>query len=203
MSSADRFTQDFLEISARILDAISIDSIEQMADVISAVAERGGRMFFAGSGGGAGHASHATCDFRKIAGVEAYCVSDNVSELTARVNDESWEDAYSNWLRASNLGPNDALFVFSVGGGSLTPPVSMNLVKAIELALERKAEVLGIVGKEGGFIASVSRNVVIIPELEPGMVTPQTEGMQALLWHLLVSHPKLSSAIARWEAIAQ
>jgi len=195
------FSQDFLADTLAILDRVDAASIEAVVQVMRETRDGNGRLFFCGSGGGAGHASHATCDFRKLAGFEAYCVTDNVSELTARVNDDGWDSAYSNWLRASNIRSGDCLFVFSVGGGSIDPPVSVNLVESMQLAKEVGASVVGVAGRDGGALAKLADACVVLPTVDAGLVTPQTEGLQALMWHLIVSHPMLAASIAKWEGI--
>ena len=196
------YTQGFLDETRRIAEGLDVDDIEAVLNVLVRVKASGGRLFFAGSGGGAGHASHATADFRKIAGIESYSVSDNVSELTARINDESWETSYSAWLRLSRIGPSDALFVFSVGGGDASRRISVNLVSAIDCALEHGACVVGVAGRDGGYLRQVATASVVIPPLDPAHVTQQTEGFQALIWHLLVGHPALQGATPKWEAVA-
>jgi D-sedoheptulose 7-phosphate isomerase len=195
------FSQQFLADTMAVLDQIDSAQIETAVDVLLSTRNRSGRLFFCGSGGGAGHASHAACDFRKLAGFEAYSVSDNVSELTARVNDDGWDTAYANWLRCSKLRKDDCLFVFSVGGGSITPPVSVNLVNSILLAKEVGASVIGVVGRDGGAVRKLATACVLLPSVDPKFVTPQTEGLQALVWHLIVSHPKLAASVAKWEGI--
>jgi D-sedoheptulose 7-phosphate isomerase len=201
MGATMSFSEDFLGDTVAILSQIDATDVEAVVDVLRATRDQGGRLFFGGSGGGAGHASHAACDFRKLAGFEAYCISDNVSELTARVNDDGWDSAYSNWLRASRLRAGDCLFVFSVGGGSIEPPVSMNLLKSVELAKEVGASVVGVVGRDGGAVRSLADASVLLPTVDPKLVTPQTEGLQALVWHLIVSHPALAASVAKWEGI--
>lgn len=195
------FTADFLGVSRNILDSIDEGRIEEIVVRVAEVKERQGRIFFAGSGGGAGHASHATCDFRKILDIESYCISDNASELTARINDESWSQAMKSWLATSRLGSGDLVFFFSVGGGSRDPKVSENLILAAEFALSRGAEVAGVLGRDGGELAKLSPFFCLIPVEDSRLVTPQTEGFQALVWHLIVSHPKLSPNSAHWEAL--
>jgi D-sedoheptulose 7-phosphate isomerase len=195
------FSQHFLADTEAILGRIDPQQLEAVALVMAAARGRGGRLFLCGSGGGAGHASHATCDFRKLAQFEAYCVNDNMSELTARVNDEGWDTAYSDWLRASRLRTGDCLFVFSVGGGSVDPPVSVNLVGAMRLSKEVGASLVGIAGRDGGELARLADACVVVPTVDPKLVTPQTEGLQAVIWHLLVSHPSLASSSAKWESI--
>jgi len=196
-SFADRFLSD----TVQVIELLDRDDIEAVASVLANTRARGGRLFLCGSGGGAGHASHAACDFRKLAALEAYSVSDNVSELTARINDEGWDTAYSKWLEASRFRAGDCLFVFSVGGGSDDPPVSVNLVNAIELARSVGADVIGIVGRSGGFLRTAATASVLVPTIDARLVTPQAEGLQAVIWHLLVSHPLVAASTAKWEGI--
>jgi D-sedoheptulose 7-phosphate isomerase len=193
------YTDDFLSDSKKIIDLLDRAAIERVAAELAAVRARGGRLFIIGSGGGAGHASHAVNDFRKIAGIEAYSPTDNVSELTARVNDEGWDTSYSNWLRVSRIDASDAILVFSVGGGDAERGISVNLVRCIELAREVGASVMGIVGRDGGYTATVGE-AVVIPPLNADTITPQTEGFQAVIWHLLVSHPALRKNPGKWES---
>ena len=176
--------------------------IERMLEILVTVREDGGRLFFLGVGGGAGHAGHAVNDFRKIAGIECYAPSDNVSELTARINDDGWDTCYANWLRGSRLNERDALFVFSVGGGSIEKNISMNLVNSLRLAREAGARILGVVGRDGGFTAQQGDAVVILPTLSPDTVTAHAERFQAVVWHLLVSHPALRMREMKWETTA-
>lgn len=199
----DVFAQQFLNDTIDILHQVSVADIEAVAAEIAATRSRGGRLFFIGSGGGAGHASHAACDFRKLAQVESYCVSDNVSELTARINDEGWDTSYSEWLRTSRLAAADCLFVFSVGGGDADRNVSTNLVNAILLAQEVGASVVGIAGRDGGTLRQLATASILVPTADPKTVTPQTEGLQALLWHLIVSHPSLAANTAKWESLTE
>lgn len=195
------FASQFLNDTLSVLNQVDQDDIESVVKVLSAARDRGGRLFLAGSGGGAGHASHATCDFRKLCQFEAYCITDNVSELTARTNDDGWDSSYSNWLRASRVNEKDCLLVFSVGGGSIEPPVSVNLVNTIKLAKEVGASVVGIVGRDGGALRQLADASILIPTIEPKFVTPQAEGLQALMWHLIVSHPSLAASEAKWEGL--
>jgi D-sedoheptulose 7-phosphate isomerase len=197
------FSRAFLDSSRQILADIDDDALEAIAAELAATRERGGRLFLCGSGGGAGHASHAACDFRKLAHIEAYCVTDNVSELTARVNDDGWESSYANWLRASNLRAGDCLFVFSVGGGSLEDGISTNLVQSMLLATEVGASIVGVAGRDGGELRRRATACVVVPNPDDRFVTPQTEGMQALLWHLVVSHPTLAATTAKWEGVIE
>jgi D-sedoheptulose 7-phosphate isomerase len=195
------FTEQFLGDTLTVLGRLDHRSVEAVVDVIASTRERGGRMFLCGSGGGAGHASHAACDFRKLCDVESYAVTDNVSELTARINDDGWDSSYANWLRASRLRSDDCVFVFSVGGGNVERRVSVNLVEAMQLARERGASVVGVAGRDGGALAQLADACVVIPTVDPGLVTPQAEGLQSVMWHLIVSHPKLAASTAKWESI--
>jgi len=195
------FANHFLNDTLSVLNSVNHDDIESVVQILTEARSRGGRLFLAGSGGGAGHASHATCDFRKLCQFEAYCITDNVSELTARTNDDGWDSSYSNWLKASRMNNHDCLFVFSVGGGSIEPPVSVNLVKAVQLAKSVGASVVGIVGRDGGALRQLADASVLIPTVEPKFVTPQAEGLQALMWHLIVSHPSLAASEAKWEGL--
>src|SRR5580698_10552249 len=185
------FTQTFLDETARLVTQFDPAPVEAMAEGLARVRERNGRLFILGVGGSAGHASHAVNDFRKICGFEAYAPTDNVSELTARVNDEGWDTTFSEWLKGSRLNSSDGLLVFSVGGGNREQAVSVNLVRAIELAQERGAPVFGIVGRDGGLTSQSAEACVVLPPLYPDHVTPLTEGLCAVIWHLLVSHPAL------------
>ena len=195
------FSETFLSDTTSVLSKIDVNDIENVVKVLASVRNQGGRQFLAGSGGGAGHASHATCDFRKLCNLESYCITDNVSELTARTNDDGWDSSYSNWLRASRVNEKDCLLVFSVGGGSIEPPVSVNLVNTIKLAKEVGASVVGIVGRDGGALRQLADASILIPTIEPKFVTPQAEGLQALMWHLIVSHPSLAASEAKWEGL--
>jgi D-sedoheptulose 7-phosphate isomerase len=195
------FARQYLDEAKQILDQLDIAPIERMAQLLAELRARGGRLFFVGVGGGAGHASHAVNDFRKIAGIEAYAPSDNVSELTARTNDEGWDTTYAAWLKVSRLGSADMVFVFSVGGGDLARNVSANLVRAVELAKGVGATVLGVVGRDGGYTASVADACVVVPTVNAAAVTPHTESFQALVWHLLVSHPLLQVMPNKWESV--
>jgi D-sedoheptulose 7-phosphate isomerase len=196
------FTDHFFDASKRAIDAIDKAQVEKMAGVLAAVRDGGGRLFLLGIGGSAGHASHATNDFRKICGFEAYCPTDNVSELTARINDEGWEGAIAAYLKGSKLGPKDGLLVFSVGGGSVDPPVSASLVRAMELAKGVGASVSGIVGRNGGFTAQIADACVIVPTVDDQLITPIVEGLAAVVWHCLVSHPVLAMHKGHWEQVA-
>jgi D-sedoheptulose 7-phosphate isomerase len=195
------YVKQYVEEAALILERLDQSAIERTVDLLLELRERPGRLFLIGVGGGAGHASHAVCDFRKIARIEAYAPSDNVSELTARVNDEGWETCYANWLRGSRLNKADMVFVFSVGGGDARNNISANLVRALEHAGEVRATICGIVGRDGGYTAQVADSCVIVPVVNPSTITPHTESFQALIWHLLVSHPKLKVAEMKWESV--
>lgn len=194
------FARAHLEETARIAREIDADAIERAAAALVEIRARGGRLFILGVGGGAGHASHAANDFRKLAGFEAYAPTDNVSELTARTNDEGWDTTFSAWLRGSRLRRDDGILVFSVGGGSLEKRVSPNLVKALEYAKSIGATIVGVVGRDGGYTGRVADACVIVPTVNPQAVTPHTEAFQAVVWHLLVSHPSLQTAPAKWES---
>ena len=191
----------YIAEAIQILEQMDQAAIEKTLDLLFGLRERGGRLFILGVGGGAGHASHAACDFRKIAQIEAYSASDNVSELTARVNDEGWDTSYANWLRGSRLTARDLVLVLSVGGGDAANNISANLVLALRYAREVGATICGIVGRDGGFTAQVADACVRIPVVNPSTITPHTESFQALLWHLLVSHPKLKASEMKWEAV--
>lgn len=194
------FSDEFLKECVQAINGIDRNDIERMADVLSEVRSNGGRLFMLGSGGGAGHASHATCDFRKLCNIETYAVYDNVSELTARVNDEGFDVSILNWLKVSKLNSRDCLFIFSVGGGSEEKNISPNLVRAVQLAKEVGAKVVGVVGKDGGYTRKAGDAVVVIPTINQSHITPLTEGYQAVIWHLLVSHPKLQINPTKWES---
>ncbi|MDB5362188.1 MAG: gmhA1 [Rhodospirillales bacterium] len=196
------FSAKFIRQTLDLVGRLDQSEIEAIAEGLAAVKARGGRLFIVGSGGGAGHASHAVNDFRKIVGLEAYAPTDNVSELTARINDDGWESAYANSLKASRFNAKDAILVFSVGGGDLERSVSVNLVRCIQLAKELGASVFGIVGRDGGYTKQVADACVVVPTIDADLVTPHTEGLQAVVWHLLVSHPKLKSTQTKWESVA-
>jgi D-sedoheptulose 7-phosphate isomerase len=196
----ETFTHQYLEECAALIQRLDASSIESMAKGLAEVRHAGGRLFVLGVGGSAGHASHAVNDFRKICGFEAYCPTDNVSELTARVNDEGWETSFSEWLKVSRLGPKDGILVFSVGGGNREKNVSVNLVRALELAQQIGAKVFGIVGKDGGFTKQTAAVCVLVPVVSPERITPHTEGFCAVIWHLLVSHPELKRSATKWES---
>jgi D-sedoheptulose 7-phosphate isomerase len=194
------YSQEHLEEAAAIIEKLDVESIERTADLLSDLRARNGRLFLLGVGGSAANCSHAVNDFRKICGIEAYAPTDNVSELTARTNDEGWASVFIEWLKVSRLSANDLLFVLSVGGGNREKNVSPNLVAALEYGKETGAMICGIVGRDGGFTATVADACIIIPTVNPQNVTPHTEAFQAVVWHLLVSHPKLKAAETKWES---
>jgi len=194
------FSKTFLEETAEIVRQVDTTAIEAMAEGLAALREGGGRLFILGVGGSAGHASHAVNDFRKICGLESYTPTDNVSELTARTNDEGWDTTFSEWLKGSRLTAKDGLLIFSVGGGNREKNVSVNLVRALELAKERGAKVFGIVGRDGGYTKQVADACVVVPTVHKDRVTPHTEGFAAVVWHLLVSHPALQKSATKWES---
>jgi D-sedoheptulose 7-phosphate isomerase len=194
------YTEQHLSEAAQILQQIDQAAIEKMTDVLATVRARGGRLFFLGVGGSAGNCGHAVNDFRKLAGFEAYAPTDNVSELTARTNDEGWDTVFVAWLKGSRLRKEDGVFVFSVGGGSLEKNISPNLVKALQYARESDAAIVGIVGRDGGYTATVADACVIVPTVNPDTVTPHSEAFQAVVWHLLVSHPRLKANATKWES---
>jgi D-sedoheptulose 7-phosphate isomerase len=194
------FSVSFLSEVTQIVSKIDAGAIEAVADKLAAVRQAGGRLFFRGVGGCAGNCNHAVNDFRKIAGFEAYAPTDNVSELTARTNDEGWETVFVAWLKGSRLRKEDGVFIFSVGGGSLEKNVSPNLVRALQYAKEVGSTIVGVVGRDGGYTAKVADAAVIIPIVNDQHITPHSEAFQAVVWHLLVSHPKLKSAVTKWES---
>lgn len=194
------YSRQHLDETVKIIELLDLDPIEKMADILSSVRETGGRLFFLGVGGSAGNASHAVNDFRKIVGIESYAPTDNASELTARTNDDGWDSVFSEWLKVSNLNTKDAIFILSVGGGNLEKNISPNLVKALQLAKGVGAKILGIVGRDGGYTATVADAVSIVPVVNSNTITPHSEAFQAVIWHLLVSHPKLKAKETKWES---
>ena len=194
------YSQQHIGEAISILGQLSPATMEKMVDLLAAARERGGRLFILGVGGSAGNASHAVNDFRKICGFEAYAPTDNVSELTARTNDEGWSTVFAEWLRGSRLRKEDALLILSVGGGSLEKNVSPNLVEALKLAKELGTTILGIVGKDGGYTAQVADVAIIVPTVNPATITPHSEAFQAIIWHLFVSHPALKVKETKWES---
>jgi D-sedoheptulose 7-phosphate isomerase len=194
------YSEQHLQETAQIVSQLDPAICEKAVELLINIRSRGGRLFVLGVGGSAANASHAVNDFRKIAGLECYAPTDNVSELTARTNDEGWATVFVEWLKGSRLNEKDALLIFSVGGGSVEKNVSPNLVAALQLAKERRASVIGIVGRDGGYTARVADVAIIIPTVNPNNVTPHSEAFQAVVWHLLVSHPKLKAAQTKWES---
>ena len=195
------FSELFLEEAQRVIDGLDIHAIENVTEALANTRAGGGRLFILGVGGSAANASHAVNDFRKIVGLEAYAPTDNVSELTARINDEGWEGVFEAWLRTSRLNSKDALLIFSVGGGNLEKNVSPNLVRALMYAKTVGCTITGIVGRDGGYTAQVADACVIIPTVSTANVTPHSEAFQAVVWHLIVSHPKLKAAQTKWESV--
>jgi D-sedoheptulose 7-phosphate isomerase len=198
--NVNEYVGRYLAEAATIAQKIDQVAVEKIIEILVQTRAAGGRLFFLGVGGGAGNAGHAVNDFRKIAGIESYAPTDNVSELTARVNDDGWNTSFAAWLRGSRLRKGDTVFVFSVGGGNQEKNVSMNIVLALELAREREARIVGVVGRDGGYTAKVADAAVIIPEISPDTVTPHTEAFQAVIWHLIVSHPRLKENEMKWES---
>jgi D-sedoheptulose 7-phosphate isomerase len=194
------YAQQHLNESIKIIQEIDVGVIEKMADLLAQVKSDGGRIFFLGVGGSAGNCSHAVNDFRKIVGIESYAPTDNVSELTARTNDEGWASIFLEWLKVSKLTPKDMLFIFSVGGGNLEKNISPNLVEALKFAKTIGSKVVGVVGRDGGYTAQVADACVIIPTVNSENITPHSEAFQGVVWHLLVSHPKLKANQTKWES---
>jgi D-sedoheptulose 7-phosphate isomerase len=195
------YARQHLDESKRVIDELDAEAIERVVDILHAVRERHGRLFFLGVGGSAANCSHAVNDFRKICGFEAYAPTDNVSELTARTNDEGWATVFVEWLRTSRLDKDDALFIFSVGGGNVDKNISPNLVHALKLAKEVGASVLGVVGRDGGYTKQVADACVLIPTVNDSNITPHSEAFQAVVWHLFVSHPDLKVNQTKWESV--
>jgi len=194
------YVSEYIEEASEILKRIDVQAIHRVVARLVELRERSGRLFILGVGGGAGNASHAVNDFRKICGIEAYTPTDNVSELTARINDDGWETSFSEWLRGSRLSSSDMIFVFSVGGGDLERNISANLVRALQYAKKVGAVICGVVGRSGGYTNEVADECVLIPVVNPATVTPHTESFQAVVWHLLVSHPQLKTSEMKWES---
>ncbi len=195
------YTNNYLKEVKEIVDKINVEDIKSVIEVIKFVKKENGRIFFVGVGGGAGHASHAVNDFRKIAGIESYTPTDNVSELTARINDDGWETSLSKWLKISKLTKKDCLFVFSVGGGNEDKNVSINLINAVKYAKECGSKIAGIVGKDGGYTAKAADACVIVPVVNDKSITPHTEAFQAVVWHLIVAHPEIQANEMKWESV--
>jgi D-sedoheptulose 7-phosphate isomerase len=200
VSADTAFVRTYLDETQRAVAALDADDIDAVAVGLGAVRDAGGRLFILGVGGSAGHASHAVNDFRKICAFEAYTPTDNVSELTARVNDEGWDTSFAEWLKVSRLSARDAVLVFSVGGGNREKNVSMNLVLALELAQKAGAKIYGVVGKDGGTTKATANACVLVPVVHAERITPHTEGLAAVVWHLLVTHPALKRAATKWES---
>ena len=196
------YTKRHLDETARVVAGLDSTEIEKMVGLLVDLRARGGRLFFLGVGGSAANCSHAVNDFRKIAGIEAYTPVDNVSELTARTNDEGWQQVFAAWLKGSRLQAKDMVFVFSVGGGNLEKNVSSNIVLALQFARQIGAQVVGVVGRDGGYTAQVADACVVVPTVNPDTITPHTEAFQGVVWHLLVSHPALKAAQTKWETTA-
>jgi D-sedoheptulose 7-phosphate isomerase len=201
MHNNDLYVDKYLSQAAKITELIDRKAVRDMVDILVRIRKSSGRLFILGVGGGAGNAGHAVNDFRKIAGIEAYSPTDNVSELTARINDDGWDSSFANWLKASRLNPKDGVFIFSVGGGNADKNISNNLVQALKYAKEVRAKIIGIVGRDGGYTAKVADAAVIIPTVDPDTVTPHTESFQAVVWHLIVSHPLLKASDMKWESV--
>ena len=195
------FTETFIAEAAEILNKLDVVAIEKIVDILAWTREQGGRLFILGVGGSAANASHAVNDFRKITGIEAYAPTDNVSELTARTNDEGWASVFKGWLQGSHLNAKDAVMVFSVGGGNLEKNVSPNLVLALQLAKEVGAKIVGVVGRDGGYTAQVADACVVIPTINPEHITPHTEAFHSVIHHLLVTHPRLKAMQTKWESV--
>jgi D-sedoheptulose 7-phosphate isomerase len=194
------YSKQHLEEAARILALLDPIQLDQMAELLASLRSRGGRLFFLGVGGSAANCSHAVNDFRKIAGIEAYTPLDNISELTARINDDGWAGVFASWLKGSRLTDNDMVFVLSVGGGSVEKNISPNLVEALKYVRTVGSPILAVVGRDGGFTAQVADACVIVPTVNPDTITPHTEAFQAVIWHLLVSHPAVKAVQTKWEA---
>ena len=195
------YTKKYLKETSQIIKKLDNKIIENIVSLLAKIKSRGGRIFFLGVGGSAGNCSHAVNDFRKIVGIECYAPTDNVSELTARTNDEGWSTIFSEWLKISKLSDNDLLFIFSVGGGNLKKNVSINLVEALKYGKRVGSKIVGIVGRDGGYTAKVSDACLVIPTVNQKTVTPHSEAFQSVIWHLLVSHPKLKSKQTKWESL--
>ena len=197
MNYIDKYLSEVTEITSKI----DRTQIEKMVEIILKVRKNNGRLFMLGVGGSAGNASHAVNDFRKIAGIESYAPTDNVSELTARVNDDGWDTSFVNWLKGSRLNSTDCLFIFSVGGGNAEKNISVNIINALKYGKEKKASIIGIVGKDGGYTAQAADACVIIPTVNPETVTPHSEAFQGTIWHLIVTHPAIKTFEMKWESV--
>jgi D-sedoheptulose 7-phosphate isomerase len=198
MNAQTSHTQTYFQEVVKVAQQLDLPAIETLATELKALRERNGRLFFLGVGGSAGNCGHAVNDFRKLCGIESYAPTDNVSELTARTNDEGWDTVFAAWLRTSRANKNDAVFVFSVGGGNLEKNVSPNIVAALKEAKERGLKVYGVVGRDGGYTKKVGDCVIVIPTVDASRVTPHTEAFHAVVWHCLVSHPALQQIATKW-----
>jgi D-sedoheptulose 7-phosphate isomerase len=196
-----QYAKKYLKEVREIAASIDEDTVEKIVDILLSVRESGGRLFFLGVGGSAGSASHAVNDFRKICGFEAYTPTDNVSELTARVNDEGWETVFAEWLKGSRVRAGDAVFVFSVGGGDREKKISVNITEALDAAKEAGARIVGVVGRDGGYTARVADACVVIPPIDPDTITPLVESFHGVIWHLLASHPRMKMNETKWESV--
>ena len=201
MNSQDAYIDKYLSQAGKITELIDKKAVKKMVDILIGLRKSSGRLFILGVGGGAGNAGHAVNDFRKIAGIESYSPTDNVSELTARVNDDGWDSSFVNWLLGSRINSKDCVFIFSVGGGNAEKNISNNLVQALKCAKKVGAKVIGVVGRDGGYTAQVADAAVIIPTVDPETVTPHTEAFQAVVWHMIVSHPLLKANEMKWESV--
>lgn len=199
----ETFSHKFLDEAARVIGLLDVEAIERAVEILAATKMGGGRLFILGVGGSAGNASHAVNDFRKIVGLEAYAPTDNVSELTARTNDEGWATVFSEWLKVSHLKSSDTILVFSVGGGNVEKNVSPNIVSALQFAKSVGCKIVGVVGRDGGYTAVVADAAILIPVVNTEHVTPHSEAFQAVVWHLMVSHPKLKASPTKWESVAK
>ena len=195
------YIKQYISELHQVIDRLDVEAIERMVQLLADLRENGGRLFFLGVGGGAGNATHAVNDFRKICGIESYTPTDNISELSARINDNGWDSVFAEWLKGSRLGKKDGIFVISVGGGDAEKNISVNIVQALQYAKEVSARIFGIVGRDGGYTAKVADACVIIPTVNPETVTPHTEAFQAVIWHLIVSHPEMKVNEMKWESV--
>ena len=198
MKKKIKFYEDFFNGAAEIAKQIDVEALERLTSQIKIIKNKKGRIFFLGVGGSAGNCSHAVNDFRKLCNIECYTPLDNVSELTARINDEGWESSLKKWLEISKLNSKDGIFIFSVGGGDKKRNISINLIEAANYAIKKKAKVFGIIGRKKGYIKKIGNNVIVVPEIKSSLITPYSEAFQAVVWHALVSHPKLQSAKTKW-----
>lgn len=195
------YADRYLDEVHKVVNGLDTAEIERMVGLLADLRAAGGRLFFLGVGGGAGNASHAVNDFRKICGIESYTPSDNVSELSARANDDGWESVFVNWLKGSRIRETDGVFVFSVGGGSVEKNISANLVHALKYAKQVKARIFGVVGRDGGYTAQVADSCIVIPTVNPETITPHTESFQGVIWHMIVSHPVMKVSEMKWESV--